>query len=230
MKGAFLLTLALMTAVTGTLAAQNGGHPSPSPLTIREYPVLTDARLKLLKEYAEVHFGVDSVALVDPKMIVVHFTAMSSLTASLSTFKRDTLPSGRTDIAGHGDVNVGIHYVIAKDGTIYRLQPENIIGRHTIGFNWCAIGIEMVAKNEQELTAAELSSCAALCAWIASRHASIEYLIGHHEYMRRDLPHFALYIEKDPSYMPTVKDDPGDGFMNKLRQTILTRYSLTFKE
>jgi N-acetyl-anhydromuramyl-L-alanine amidase AmpD len=224
------LVLALVLSVVGILAAQTVDRPPVNPPALREYPVLKEKRMELLKEYARVHFGIESTELAEPKMIVVHFTAMSGLTDSLATFKPDVLPKGRTDIAGHGDVNVGIHYLIAKDGTVYRLQPENVIGRHTIGFNWCAIGIEMVAKNEKELTDAELSSCAELCAWIASRHPSIKYLIGHHEYMKKDLPHFALYLEKDLSYKPTDKIDPGDAFMKRLRQTLAARYALSLKE
>ena len=197
---------------------------------LKEYPVLTEARLELLRQYAEMHFGSPSIDLPEPLMIVVHYTAISGLDATLATFALERLPAGRTDIAGHGDVNVGIHYVIAKDGAVYRLQPENVMGRHIIGFNWCSIGIEMVARNAAELTAAQLTSCARLSAWIASRHPSLQYLIGHHEYMRKDLPHFALFREKDPAYTPTVKVDPGDAFMKRLRETLLSRYSLTLKD
>jgi N-acetyl-anhydromuramyl-L-alanine amidase AmpD len=163
-------------------------------------------------------------------MIVVHYTAMSSLQDSLSTFKPLILPAGRTDIAGHGDVNVGIHYVVARDGILYRLLPETVMGRHTIGFNWCAIGIEMTAKNEGELTEAELSSTAGLVAWIASRHPSIKYLIGHHEYMKKELPHFSLYRESDPSYTPTVKIDPGDAFMRNLRAKLAGEFGLNLQD
>jgi beta-N-acetylhexosaminidase len=88
----------------------------------------------------------------------------------------------------------------------------------------------MVAKNGKELTDTQFDSCAGLSAWIASRHPSIEYPIGHHEYMRKDLPHFALFREKDPSYAPTVKVDPGDAFMKRLRDLLASRYSLSLKK
>ncbi len=221
-----------LAAVLLALAAMLSADPISlvEPPALREYPILTESRLGLLRQYAEMHFGSPSIDLPEPLMIVVHYTAMSGLEASLSTFKLERLPAGRTDIAGHGDVNVGIHYVIAKDGAVYRLQPENIMARHIIGFNWCSIGIEMVGRNAAELTDAQLASCARLSAWIASRHPTIQYLIGHHEYMKKDLPHFTLFREKDPAYAPTVKVDPGDAFMKRLRDTLLARYSLSLKE
>jgi hypothetical protein len=203
-----LVGIMLVSSAMGVLTAQSSGRKTVESPPIRQYPVLTDRRMELLKEYAKAHFGAESAALDSPGMIVVHYTELANLADSLATFKPDTLPRGRTDIAGHGDVNVGVHYVIAKDGTVDQLQPENVIGRHTIGFNWCAIGIEMVARNEKELTDAELLSCATLCAWIASRHPSIEYLIGHHEYVRKDLPHFALYLEKDAFPRPFCSSRP----------------------
>jgi N-acetylmuramoyl-L-alanine amidase len=197
---------------------------------IREYPVLTARRLELLKAYMRLHYGTDSIALERPAMIVVHYTAIAALPDTLATFKRETLPASRTDIAGHGDVNVSIHYVIDRDGTVYRLQPENIVARHTIGFNWCALGIELVAAGEKQLTRAQLDSCARLVAWIVSRYPSVQYLIGHHEYMKKDLPPFVLYNERDPTFKPTVKIDPGAAFMRKLRDALATRYAILLKD
>jgi N-acetyl-anhydromuramyl-L-alanine amidase AmpD len=104
------------------------------------------------------------------------------------------------------------------------------MGRHAIGFNWCAFGIEIVAKTAEELTVAELASTATLVAWIASRYPSVKYLVGHHEYMKKELPHFSLYRENDASYAPTVKADPGDAFMKKLRQKLADAYGLKLLE
>jgi N-acetyl-anhydromuramyl-L-alanine amidase AmpD len=176
------------------------------------------------------HYGIDSVAFDRPAMIVVHYTAIASLADSLTRLKLERLSPDRTDIAGHGDVNVSVHYLIAGDGTIYRLQQENIACRHVIGFNWCALGIEMVAANEKQLTPAQLVSCAWLCAWIASRLSSVDYLIGHHEYAKKKLPHFAFYKENYPTYKPVAVTDPGDVFMKKLRAVLSTQFSIILKD
>jgi hypothetical protein len=220
-----LALIAAIFAETHVFAEQGSGEAIQAP-SLKDFPILTEKRLQLTREYARLHFGIDSAELSEPRMIVVHDTAIAGLSDSLATFKPDLLTAGRTDIAGHGDLNVGVHYLIAADGAIYRLLPETVMGRHVIGFNWCAIGIEMVARTEKNLTPAQLASCARLVAWIASRHPTIRYLIGHHEYMKGGLPHSSLFIEKDPSYLPTAKSDPGDTFMRELRGTLANRYAL----
>ena len=40
------------------------------------------------------------------------------------------------------------HFVIDRDGTIYRLVPTSIMCRHTVGLNWTAIGIEHVGQSD----------------------------------------------------------------------------------
>jgi N-acetylmuramoyl-L-alanine amidase len=216
-----------MLIAAGAFYCQNSGAGSVEAPALKEYPILSEKRLALTREYALLHYGTDSASLARPLMIVVHYTAIAGLKDSLSTFKPDLLAAGRTDIAGHGNVNVGVHYVVAPDGALYSLLPETVMGRHTIGFNWCAIGIEIVARGEKNLTEAELESTTRLVAWILSRHPSITYLIGHHEYMRKSLPHFTLYREADASYKPTVKIDPGDAFMKKLRGNLSSGFGLS---
>jgi N-acetylmuramoyl-L-alanine amidase len=213
-------------AAAASAPAQDAAVRKPVAPALKEYPILTERRQELTREYVRLHYGLDTILLGEPQMIVVHYTAIAGLSASLGAFKPDLLGAGRTDIAGHGDVNVGIHYVVSRDGAVYRLLPEVIIARHTIGFNWCALGIELAAKNAAELTDAQLEATANLVAWIASRYPSIKYLIGHYEYMKKDLPHFTLYRELDRSYTPTVKTDPGEAFMVKLRRKLADTYGL----
>ncbi len=219
-----------MLVAAGAFYCEDAGTGRLLPPELKEYPILTEKRLELTREYARIHFGTESISLDRPLMIVVHFTAISTLKDTLATFKPDLLPAGRTDIAGHGSLNVGVHYVVAPDGVLYSLLPETVMGRHTIGFNWCAIGIEVVARSARDLTEEELESTARLIAWISARHPSISYLIGHHEYMKKELPHFPLYRESDPSYAPTVKTDPGAAFMGKLRSTLRIRFGLSFMD
>jgi N-acetyl-anhydromuramyl-L-alanine amidase AmpD len=227
----------ILTAIIACALLFAGNAPTEPPLrapvsapAIREYPILTPRRLELLQAYMRRHYGTDSTALVNPALIVVHYTAIAGLPDTLATFKLEKLPAGRTDIAGHGDVNVSVHYVIARDGTIYRLQPEEVVARHVIGLNWCSLGIELVAANEKQLTDAQTAFCAQLVAWIASRYPSVEYLIGHQEYARKDLPHHALYRELDLTYTLTKKIDPGVTFMRRLRSTLASQYSLSLKD
>lgn len=36
---------------------------------------------------------------------------------------------------------IGYHYYVRKDGSIYRGRPEDTVGGHTSGYNYCSIGI-----------------------------------------------------------------------------------------
>lgn len=226
----WIMCIFLCSVASLLFAQAPPARPPVQPPPLRQYPILTEHRLSLLQDYLRFHYGMTSTDLSEPAMIVVHYTAIGSLTGTLRTFKPDLLPAGRTDIKGHGDVNVSVHYVIAKDGAVYRLQPDNIAARHIIAFNWCTLGIELVARNEKELTQPQLASCARLCAWLAQEHPSVRYLIGHHEYADPSRPHYVLYREHDPTYKPTRKYDPGDAFMKNLRFLLARDYGVSLEE
>ncbi|HJV33782.1 peptidoglycan recognition family protein [Geomonas sp.] len=236
-----LFTLAMLAACThaphssATVADQTAppsaalaAPPAPRPsVTIIDHDIFDQQRLAMTRQYCQLHYGTASERLETPKMIVVHYTASPTLQKALDFFTPDR--NSRDDIRSGGEVNVSAQFLIDKDGTIYRLAPEDRVCRHTIGFNQVALGIENVAEDKDALTDAQLEADAALIADLAARHPSIRYLIGHYEYQDRSLPHFALRTELDPSYHPTVKIDPGERFMTRLRALLKERYGLTFE-
>jgi N-acetyl-anhydromuramyl-L-alanine amidase AmpD len=191
---------------------------------------VTEERLELTKAYCKMHYGMDTYTLKDPKMIVIHCTEAGSLGTSLACFKPAKIPEEREYLQAFGDLNVGVHYLVSKKGEIYRMMPDNIIGRHTIGFNYTALGIENVGKNNADLTQAQALSNAQLVAWLVSQYPSIEYLIGHYEYTNKNLPHYALYIENVTNYKFTSKVDPGVKFMKELRSILKTQYNIILKD
>lgn len=160
---------------------------------------------------------------ITPTMIVIHYTASSTLRSACETFKPVRL-SGRADISGASSLNVAAHYVIDRDGTIHRVLPDTMMGRHTIGLNRHAIGIENVAKDETELTPAQLDANVKLIQHL-STDFDIRYVIGHMEYgaFRKS----SLWEDRDPNYF-TVKSDPGHTFMKNLRERLGAR-GLSFK-
>jgi len=192
-------------------------------LEIKPHPILTERRLALTRAYAKAHYGLDDAALKDPKLIVIHDTEIATLAATFAAFAPDVLPSARAELKGGGEVNVGVHFVVDRDGTVYSLLPLDVIGRHAIGFNHAAIGVENVAKDASALTGAQVAADAELVADLVKRFPSIRCLIGHHEYQKRDLPHFKLYKELVRSYRPAFKSDPGPAFMRKLRADLARR-------
>lgn len=196
-----------------------------------QVPVFDQQRLQLTSAYSRTHYGTSSFTLADPQMIVVHYTAIPTLQKTLDFFKPSHLNREfRRDIAQGGDVNVSVHYVIDTNGTLYQLASEDVICRHTIGFNHTAIGIENVAANADGLTDSQAQATAALISRIRERHPTIRYLIGHHEYRDRSLPHYRLLVEWDASYHFTDKSDPGPLFMARVRQLLKDVYRITLAD
>jgi N-acetylmuramoyl-L-alanine amidase len=162
-------------------------------------------------------------------MIVVHFTAIPTLAGTLAAFAPLEIDAGRELVARNGRLNVGIQYVVDRDGTIYSLYPETVMARHVIGLNHVAIGIENVGEADlarpaarTPLTRAQLAANVALVRDLVRRHPTIEFLIGHHEY--RDVerpahPAHALFHEAVEGYR-TEKVDPGKRFMRQLRRAL----------
>lgn len=178
--------------------------------------IFNETRIELSLEYLEEHYGLQQDApTIDPKMIVLHWTAIPTFEGSFDAFKNVKLPSWRPDIKSASALNVSSHFVIDQDGTIYRLMPETTMARHVIGLNHTAIGVENVGgTDDKPLTEAQLQSNIALVNYLADTY-NIEYLIGHYEYTNfEDHP---LWLEKDDAYR-TKKTDPGEDFMRKVRQ------------
>jgi N-acetyl-anhydromuramyl-L-alanine amidase AmpD len=182
-----------------------------------------------LQKYGSPHFPGPQI---DPKVIVVHYTDGATLENAFRTFGPETL-AGRPDLDEAGSVNVGVQFIVDSDGTIYEIQPDNYFGRHCIGLNHSAIGIENVGTGDLEnpsgranssrlLTVKQVQSNANLIRHLKSKYPAIEILIAHSEY--RDLeepehPGHELFYEADPDYR-TEKSDPGPNFMQALRREI----------
>ena len=178
-------------------------------------------RIELTKQYIKQHYGktVEDIT-IDPKMIVLHWTADMGLESSFARLQPQRLPGVRSDIASAGALNVSAHFLVDRDGTIYRLMPETWMARHVIGLNYNSIGIENVGGEDnaqEDLTPAQLQSNIALVRYLKHKYPGIEYLIGHHEY--RAMEATPLWLEKDSGYR-TEKSDPGAKFMRRVRSAV----------
>jgi len=189
--------------------------------TVVDRPISSSARrVKATADYIKAHYGEERPdGRIRPRMVVLHWTGSDSLETDFKTFDRETLPDGRSDIAGGGDLNVSAHFLVGKEGRILRLMPEDRLARHVIGLNLVAIGIENVGGvgDRPTLTPAQAAANAWLVRELRDRYPAIEYLIGHHEY--RKFEGTPLWMERDGSYR-TVKSDPGDRFMADVRARV----------
>lgn len=174
-----------------------------------------DERKSLSLQYMRERYNIEKeVPEIEPKIIVIHWTGISSLEESFNAFNPVHLPGIRSDIKAAGALNVSAHFLVDRDGTIYRLMPEKLMARHVIGLNHVAIGIENVGGTANTpLTEAQLKSNIILVKYLSNKYP-VEYVIGHYEYtLFEDHP---LWLEQNDSYR-TEKVDPGVKFMEDIR-------------
>ncbi len=178
-------------------------------------------RVAMTKQYIQQHYGKNVKDItIQPKIIVLHWTAEMNFQKSFMRLKPEKLLSDRKDIQKASQLNVSAHYLVDRDGTIYALMPDNYMARHVIGLNYSAIGIENVGGNnnkKEDLTQAQLRSNIALVQYLKKKYPDIEYLIGHYEY--RNMEKTNLWLERDKNYR-TTKRDPGKHFMFKVAAAV----------
>jgi len=190
---------------------------------IVDKPIIYNAeRAELMRSYLVAHNGAEQpedpmvATTMEPKVVVLHWTAVGSLQGSFNAFNHVRIRSARS-ISKAGAVNVSVQFLVDRDGTIYRLMDETRMGRHTIGLNHLAIGVENVGGGAKwPLTQAQVNANADLIRDLTKRHG-ITHVIGHHEY--RLMEKHPYFQELDPNYR-TRKSDPGPEFMNQVRALI----------
>jgi len=176
-----------------------------------------EERQELSLQYLKEHYGIEiDSPTINPRMIVLHYTAGGTLETNFQLFNSPYLNADRKAISSASGLNVSAHFLVDKDGTIYQLMEPTQFARHVIGLNYMAIGIENVAKNASELTNEQIEANAQLIRYLTNKYP-IEYLIGHHEYTR--FKGSKLWKEKNPNYL-TEKHDPGNAFMEEVRNKI----------
>jgi len=209
------LSWLLGTCVLGATAAAS---PAP-PLAIIDRPIRFDEeRIALTLEYIRQHYGLrpGDVRIV-PRAVVIHWTGGGTAESTWRAFDRVRLRAARRYLVRGGVVNLSAHFIVDRDGTIYRLMPEDRMARHCIGLNYDSIGIENVgAPPDRPLTRAQLEANAALLRRLVRRHP-IRYLLGHMEWKRFESS--TLFRERDATYR-NAKPDPGPEFMRELRRRV----------
>jgi N-acetylmuramoyl-L-alanine amidase len=221
-----LLTLLTLTACGNEepkpLVCTTKPIQSPFELQIIDKPIdFGEERIAMTKEYIKSHYGktVNDITIT-PKIILLHWTAEMSFDKSFKRLQPEKLLSDRKDIMKASALNVSSQFMVARDGTIYRLMPENWMARHVIGLNYSSIGVENIGgkgNKIDDLTPAQRQANIDLVLYLKAKYPSIEYLVGHHEY--KQMESTSLWLEKDKGYR-TVKSDPGEKFMSDIRNGV----------
>lgn len=197
-------------------AALDAGPPDAPLAAIVDWPVAwPPERERLMLAYRRAHSDPAATDLaIEPRLIVLHHTGGDSAQHSHDYFDRTRLEEARAQLRKGGAANVISHFLVDRDGTIYRLIPEDRMGRHAIGVNHVAIGVENVGGGaDHPLTEAQAVADAALIRDLATRHP-IELVVGHHEV--RALEGTPWFVERVRGYR-NAKPDPGPAFMAKVR-------------
>jgi N-acetylmuramoyl-L-alanine amidase len=129
--------------------------------------------------YSARHYGRRTARLRHPHVIVEHYTANTSFTATFNTFAADVPDAELHELPG-----TCAHFVIDRSGRIHQLVPLRLRCRHTVGLNWTAIGIEHVGTSDADVLDRPRVLRAAL--WLTNRlrcryGIRVRDVIGHAE-------------------------------------------------
>jgi N-acetylmuramoyl-L-alanine amidase len=155
------------------------GAAAPKPaITWKPIPFGAQRRAET-QAYAVKHYGLHTWRLEHPHVIVEHYTANDSFSATWNAFASDA-----PDPELHERPGTCAHFVVDRDGTVYQLVPLGTICRHTVGLNWTAIGIEHVGTSDASIldNPRQLAASLLLTLWLMTKfHVSLPNVIGHAE-------------------------------------------------
>ena len=162
---------------TGGFGAAAAAAPKP-PIVWDPIP-FGDARKSQMRRYSRRHYGEAKAKLVDPKVIVEHYTASSSFSSAFETFA-----SNAPDVEFGERPGVSAHFLIDRDGTIHQLVSLRWRCRHTVGLNDRSIGIEHVGVSDADVMGRrrQLRASLRLTRWLQGRFGiRTRDVIGHAE-------------------------------------------------
>jgi N-acetylmuramoyl-L-alanine amidase len=178
------------------LAATSASAPAP-PIEWDPIPFGAD-RKRQMRHYSLRHYGDARARLVEPKVIVEHFTGSSSFSAAFGTFA-----SNAPDIEFGERPGVCAHFLIDRDGTIHQLVSTRWRCRHTVGLNDSAIGIEHVGVSDADVLGRrrQLSASLRLTRWLQGRFGILTRdVIGHAESLSSPYHHERVRAMRDRTH------------------------------
>jgi beta-N-acetylhexosaminidase len=181
------------SASTAPAASAPAAAPPPAPASpprpaVRKPRIIWDPipfgpeRKAQMVAYVRRHYGsfmTPTYRLLDPHVIVIHYTESPTFQSTFNTFAADT-----PDPELHELPNTCAHFVIDQTGGIHQLVPLDVMCRHTVGLNWTAIGIEHVGGSDGEVLGdpAQMLASLRLVRWLRCRYGiAIHNVIGHNE-------------------------------------------------
>ena len=166
----------MLAAALATLALV-----APQPTIVQSPIPYGSGRRAQMAAYSKRHYGTASAKL-HPRVIVLHFTANNSYSATWNTFASNAANRGEKP-------GTCAHFVIEKSGKIHQLVPLGVRCRQAIGLNHVSIGIEMVQETGSDARAAareilhrpkQVNAALRLVRWLQGRYGIANAdVIGH---------------------------------------------------
>jgi beta-N-acetylhexosaminidase len=188
-----MVSAAVTAGVSATVGLATTGAAAPRPAIVWRPIPFSAVRRGEMAAYALRHYGLNTWHIQGPHVIVEHYTANQSFSATWNTFASDTPDPELHELPGDC-----AHFVIDTDGTIYQLVRLNTMCRHTVGLNYTAIGIEHVGDSDSQVLhdPRQLQASLALTLWLMQRyHITLANVIGHNESLSSPYHH-----ERNPSW------------------------------
>ncbi len=199
------------TAATTTTTTTTTARPSvPKPHVVWDPIPYGAERRAEMAAYAARHYGLHTWRLVNPHVIVIHYTVTPDFQSTFNTFAPDY-----PDPELHELPNTCAHFVIDRAGVIHQLVALNTMCRHTVGLNWTAIGIEHVGYSDAEVLGdpRQMNASLHLVRWLRCRfHITIANVIGHNESLSSPYHH-----ERIAALRTQTHDDFSHADMNVYR-------------
>jgi N-acetylmuramoyl-L-alanine amidase len=152
--------------------------PSPPPI-VRDLIPFPRRRVDEMRAYARRHYGLNTALLRHPHVIVEHYTATDSFSATYNTFAADVPDPELHELPG-----TCAHFVIDRNGRIHQLVRLRFMCRHTVGLNYTAIGIEHVGTSDASVMGdrRQLRASLRLTRWLMAKFSiRLRDVIGHNE-------------------------------------------------
>lgn len=161
------------------------------------------------RSYFQKNYGENKLSL-DPSMIVMHYTVIPSTEDTYHALSRK---------------RVTVHFMIAPDGTVYRLLPENRRCTGAYGVDHVALSIEMVASTEADLLSRTKQVFSSFCLvrhLMRTHDIEAKKVVAHSEVgegKRKVAEYTDLYDTVYPDRYPPseARTDPGPTYMSWLR-------------
>jgi N-acetyl-anhydromuramyl-L-alanine amidase AmpD len=153
-----------------------------------------------------------------PEQIIIHHSAGNMTVEQIHQLHKS-----------NGWAGIGYHYVIDKDGIIYRGRQDYQVGAHCISHNQNSLGICFIGNfNNEEPSYAQYFSGQALIKFLCNLYDIRKYLIYPHKfYYPTDCPGANFDIKKIiDSDVNTIEIQKEGAELNWLRNTILRNGSM----